>query len=63
MSLVAAGHFGYAALMNLAPYAVQSQKSRGRLHREASPAGRSEYQRDRDRVVHSSAFQIGRAHV
>src|ERR1700677_3233327 len=43
--------------MNLAPYAVQSQKSRGPLHRGAAPAGRSEYQRDRDRVVHSSAFR------
>jgi dGTPase len=43
--------------MNLAPYAVQSAASRGRLHPEAPPTGRSEYQRDRDRVVHSSAFR------
>ena len=57
MKLVVAGHFGYAALMNLAPYAVQSRKSRGRLHPEAPPTGRTEYQRDRDRVVHSSAFR------
>ena len=43
--------------MNLAPYAVQSKNSRGRLHAEPPPADRTEYQRDRDRVVHSSAFR------
>jgi dGTPase len=43
--------------MDLAPYAVRSETSRGRLHREAPPGRRSEYQRDRDRVVHSSAFR------
>jgi dGTPase len=43
--------------MDLAPYAVRSETSRGRLHPEAPPAGRSDYQRDRDRVVHSSAFR------
>jgi dGTPase len=43
--------------MNLAPYAVRSATSRGRLHAEPPPADRSEYQRDRDRVVHSSAFR------
>ena len=43
--------------MDLAPYAVRSETSRGRLHAEAPPAGRSAYQRDRDRVVHSSAFR------
>jgi dGTPase len=45
------------ASMDLAPYAVRSETSRGRLHPEAPPAGRSDYQRDRDRVVHSSAFR------
>jgi dGTPase len=43
--------------MDLAPYAVRSETSRGRQHPEAPPAGRSAYQRDRDRVVHSSAFR------
>jgi dGTPase len=43
--------------MNLAPYAVRSENSRGRLHAEPKPADRTEYQRDRDRVVHSSAFR------
>jgi len=41
----------------LAPYAVSAQKSRGRRYREAAPAYRSEFQRDRDRIVHSAAFR------
>jgi dGTPase len=45
------------AVMNLAPYAVRSVTSRGRLHAEPPPADRTEFQRDRDRVVHSSAFR------
>ena len=43
--------------MDLAPYAVDLQQSRGRRLPEAPPAWRSEFQRDRDRVVHSSAFR------
>jgi len=43
--------------MELAPYAVSSVASRGRLHAEPPPTDRSAYQRDRDRVVHSSAFR------
>ncbi len=43
--------------MPLAPYAVDSRQSRGRRHPETPPAWRSEFQRDRDRVVHSSAFR------
>jgi dGTPase len=43
--------------MDLAPYAVSSVASRGRLHDEPPPTDRSAYQRDRDRVVHSSAFR------
>ncbi len=42
---------------SLAPYAVTSAQSRGRRHAEAAPAWRSEFQRDRDRVIHSSAFR------
>ena len=42
---------------NLAPYAARPERSRGRRHREAPPRGRSEYQRDRDRIVHSTAFR------
>ncbi|MDH5533943.1 MAG: deoxyguanosinetriphosphate triphosphohydrolase [Betaproteobacteria bacterium] len=41
----------------LAPYAAKSESSRGRRRREAPPRGRSEYQRDRDRIIHSTAFR------
>lgn len=41
----------------LATYAVSSNNSRGRRHPEAPPAYRSEFQRDRDRIVHSTAFR------
>jgi dGTPase len=41
----------------LAPYAALPERSRGRHHREPPPRGRSEYQRDRDRIVHSTAFR------
>ena len=40
-----------------APYAVQPGSSRGRCHTEPEAATRSPWQRDRDRVVHSSAFR------
>ncbi len=43
--------------MSLAPYAVDLAQSRGRRVPEAPPAWRSEFQRDRDRVIHSSAFR------
>lgn len=43
--------------LDLAPYAARPERSRGRRHREAPPRGRSEYQRDRDRIVHSTAFR------
>jgi len=41
----------------LAPYAQFSGDSRGRVHREAPPEWRTQYQRDRDRVIHSRAFR------
>jgi len=41
----------------LARYAARAGRSRGRRHREAPPRGRSEYQRDRDRIIHSNAFR------
>ena len=43
--------------LELAPYAARPERSRGRRHREPPPRGRSEYQRDRDRIVHSTAFR------
>src|SRR5512141_2449305 len=39
----------------LAPYAAHSDRSRGRRHAEPEAAGRTAFQRDRDRVIHSSA--------
>jgi len=41
----------------LAPYAALPAGSRGRRHSEPPPALRTEFQRDRDRVIHSSAFR------
>ncbi|MHB8116220.1 MAG: deoxyguanosinetriphosphate triphosphohydrolase [Acidithiobacillus ferrivorans] len=41
----------------LAPYAADPAQSRGRKHAEEPPAGRSAFQRDRDRVIHSGAFR------
>ena len=41
----------------LAPYAADEQHSRGRRHAESPPRFRGEYQRDRDRIVHSTAFR------
>jgi dGTPase len=41
----------------LAPYAQFSADSRGRKYIEAPPEWRTEYQRDRDRVIHSRAFR------
>ena len=42
---------------NLAPYAQFSADTRGRKHREAPPEWRTEYQRDRDRVIHCRSFR------
>jgi len=42
---------------NLAPYAAHSSKSRGRKFAEPAPGSRSEFQRDRDRIIHSTAFR------
>lgn len=42
---------------SLASYAVSDADSRGRRVAEPSPKGRSEFQRDRDRIVHSTAFR------
>ena len=44
-------------MTELAAYAAREEQSRGRRHFEAPPAYRSEYQRDRDRIVHSTAFR------
>jgi dGTPase len=41
----------------LAVYAAHEEHSRGRRFPEPTPEYRSEYQRDRDRIVHSTAFR------
>jgi dGTPase len=41
----------------MAGYAAHEERSRGRRHSEPQPSYRSEYQRDRDRIVHSTAFR------
>jgi len=41
----------------LAPYASHPEHSRGRRHAEAAPQGRNAFQRDRDRIIHCSAFR------
>ncbi|MDH5471405.1 MAG: deoxyguanosinetriphosphate triphosphohydrolase [Gammaproteobacteria bacterium] len=42
---------------NLAPYACSDKTSRGRIYSEAPPVHRNNYQRDRDRIIHSAAFR------
>jgi dGTPase len=41
----------------LARYAAHDDESRGRRHSEPKPPYRTEFQRDRDRIVHSNAFR------
>ena len=42
---------------DLAPYAADETRSRGRRYDEPKAAYRGEYQRDRDRIIHSTAFR------
>src|SRR5256885_4628366 len=44
-------------IQSLAPYAVQVEDSRGRRHPESPHPYRNDFQRDRDRVIHSRAFR------
>ncbi len=41
----------------LAKYAANPELSRGRKYQETAPQKRNEFQRDRDRIIHSSAFR------
>src|SRR5258708_4820505 len=41
----------------LAPYACRPEESRGRLHAEPESPSRTVFQRDRDRILHSTAFR------
>ncbi len=42
---------------SLAIYAARESNSRGRVYSEPDPGHRNQYQRDRDRIIHSSAFR------
>lgn len=44
-------------MTELAPYAAHDEFSRGRRYPEPPPQYRTEFQRDRDRIIHSSAFR------
>jgi dGTPase len=44
-------------MSGLAAYAAHESQSRGRRYAESATSYRSEYQRDRDRIVHSTAFR------
>jgi len=45
------------AVAALAPYAAHDEQSRGRRYPEPKPELRGEFQRDRDRIIHSNAFR------
>jgi len=44
-------------MMKLAPYAAHPETSRGRRFKEDVSSLRNDFQRDRDRVIHSTAFR------
>jgi dGTPase len=54
---MAAGDDAVRAPSDRAPWAVQPGRTRGRLYPDDSGSGRSPYQRDRDRIIHSTAFR------
>ena len=41
----------------LAPYALKSSASRGRVHSEKESSSRTAFERDRDRIIHTTAFR------
>ena len=41
----------------MASYAASIETSRGRQYPEPAPTYRTEYQRDRDRIIHSTGFR------
>jgi dGTPase len=42
---------------SLAPYGIRSKNSKGRCYPEEEPEYRTAYQRDRDRILHTTAFR------
>lgn len=55
--LPAPAFFRFAMTSSLAPWACRPGLSRGRRYPQPPAPTRSEFQRDRDRIVHSSAFR------
>lgn len=43
--------------LSLAPYAIRSRNSRGRVYTDVEPDYRTAFQRDRDRIIHAAAFR------
>lgn len=43
--------------LTLAPYATHAKDSKGRLHPDSEPDYRTAFQRDRDRILHTTAFR------
>jgi dGTPase len=56
-TIVLSNHASGAAGRGLAPYACAPEHSRGRRHPEPDSRLRTPFQRDRDRIVHSTAFR------
>jgi len=52
-----AGQLSYTVPVNLAPYAKRDLDTEGRRHPESSHPYRTDYQRDRDRIIHTKAFR------
>jgi dGTPase len=44
-------------MVDLAIYAARVENSKGRAFKEPEPSHRNQYQRDRDRIIHSAAFR------
>lgn len=57
MSAAAARYMPVRVIVQRASYACDPQASRGRLLREPASPTRTEFQRDRDRIIHSTAFR------
>jgi dGTPase len=55
--MLARGEFEALEDRLLAPYAMRNRRTRGRVHREAEHPFRMPFQRDRDRIIHCSAFR------
>ncbi len=57
MSNIKKGLTASTGRQQLAPYACHAAQSRGRLHPETHSPTRTPFQRDRDRIIHSTAFR------